>query len=61
MAKPLGRVRGEDLTHGQRIIDPEGNEAVVIRYRWVDHQRGRLETDLGVAVVKHSDRFPVLP
>lgn len=56
----LPTAKAEDLEHGQVIIDPEGNEATVIRYRWVDHQRGRLETDLGVKVVQHSDRFPVV-
>jgi hypothetical protein len=53
-------VKAEDLEHGQRIIDPEGNEATVIRLRRVDHQRGRLETDLGVAVVLLEQPFPVL-
>ncbi|QKN87788.1 hypothetical protein NEBULOUS_27 [Microbacterium phage Nebulous] len=53
--------KAQELEHGDVIIDPEGNEAHVIRYRWVDHQRGRLETDLGIKVVKHSDRFPLMP
>lgn len=61
MEKPLGRVPAEELSHGQRIIDPEGNEATVIRIRRMDHQRGRLETDLGVAVVALSQKFPIVP
>ncbi|WNN95821.1 hypothetical protein SEA_CHIKPIC_27 [Microbacterium phage ChikPic] len=52
-------IKAEDLTKGQVIIDPEGNEATVIRIRRIDHQRGRLETDLGVAVVGLEDRFPL--
>lgn len=58
---PVGRIKAEDLKTGIRIIDPEGNTATVRRYQRIDHQRGRLSTDLGVAVVHHSDRFPVLP
>lgn len=54
-------VKAADLKHGDHIIDPEGNEATVIRVRRVDHKRGRLETDLGVAVVALDDKFPVLP
>lgn len=61
MAKPLGRIKAEDLDHGQRIIDPEGNEATVVRIQRIDHQRGRLTTDLGVAVVPLNQMFPVLP
>lgn len=61
MGKPLKQVKAEDLKHMDRIIDPEGNEARVIRIRRMDHQRGRLETDLGVAVVQLTDKFPVLP
>lgn len=53
-------VKAKHLQQSDHIIDPEGNEAVVIRLRWIDHQRGRLETDLGVAVVSLDDRFPVL-
>jgi hypothetical protein len=53
------QVAAQKLEHGMEIIDPEGNEATVIRYRWIDHQRGRLETDLGVAVVDHDMHFPV--
>lgn len=57
----LPQVKVEDLKHGQFIIDPEGNDARVIRVRRIDHQRARLETDMGVAVVMLSDKFPVLP
>lgn len=57
----LKQVKVEDLQHGQFIIDPEGNDARVIRVRRIDHQRARLETDMGVAVVMLSDKFPVLP
>ncbi|AVJ49925.1 hypothetical protein FDJ43_gp27 [Microbacterium phage Koji] len=60
MDKALKQVKAEDLQRGQVIIDPEGNQARVIRVRRVDHQRGRLETDLGVAVVPLGQRFPVL-
>jgi len=52
--------RAEDLEHDEVIIDPNGDEAVVIRYRWMDHKRGRLETDLGVAVVPHAQRFTIV-
>lgn len=52
--------KAEDLEHNDVIIDPEGNEARVIRLRRLDHKRGRLETDLGVAVVQLSEKFPVL-
>lgn len=61
MAKPIGRIKAEDLEHGQHIIDPEGNEATVIRIQRIDHQRGRLSTDQGVAVVPLNQMFPVLP
>ena len=53
--------KAEDLELNDVIIDPEGNEARVIRMRRIDHQRGRLETDLGVAVVQLSDKFPIAP
>ncbi|QDF15992.1 hypothetical protein H3N89_gp27 [Microbacterium phage MonChoix] len=53
------QVKAENLEHGDQIIDPEGNEATVIRLRRVDHKRGRLETDLGVAVVQLDETFPV--
>lgn len=53
--------KAEDLEHNDVIIDPEGNEATVIRIRRMDHQRGRLETDLGVAVVALSDKFTIVP
>lgn len=55
----MASIKAADLTKGQVIIDPEGNEATVIRVRRIDHQRGRLETDLGVAVVQLSDTFPL--
>lgn len=61
MANTTKQVKAEDLKHMDHIVDPEGNEATVIRVRRLDHQRARLETDLGVAVVQLSDRFPVLP
>lgn len=51
----------EDLKHGQFITDPQGNDARVIRVRRIDHERARLETDMGVAVVRLDDEFPVLP
>ena len=53
--------KAEDLGHGDHIIAPDGTEATVIRVRRIDHQRGRLETDMGVAVVALDDEFPVLP
>lgn len=61
MAQAPKQVKAEDLKHMDRIIDPEGNEATVTRVRRVDHKRGRLETDQGVAVVQLTDKFPVLP
>lgn len=45
------------LEHGMTIIDPEGNVATVVRLQRVDHERGRLETDLGVAIVSLDDVF----
>lgn len=59
-AKEYPSKKAEKLEQGDVIIDPEGNEARVIRYRWVDHKRGRLSTDLGERVVNHADRFPVV-
>lgn len=56
----MKNVKAEDLQHNDVIIDPEGNEARVIRLRRIDHERGRLETDLGTAVVKLNHEFPVL-
>lgn len=53
-------IKASDLTKGQVIVDPEGNEATVIRIRRIDHERGRLETDLGVAVVGLNDKFPLV-
>lgn len=57
MGKQRRTVKAEDLETGQHIIDPDGNKARVMRYRWIDHERGRLDTDLGVRVVNHSDRY----
>ena len=51
-------IKVSDLNHNDRIIDPDGNTARVIRVRRIDHQRARLETDLGVAVVALDDTFP---
>ncbi|QKN87728.1 hypothetical protein IXEL_27 [Microbacterium phage Ixel] len=53
------QVKAENLQHMDVIIDPEGNEATVMRIRRVDHERGRLETDLGVHVVALDEHFPV--
>lgn len=61
IAGDLAQKKAADLEHNDVIIDPEGNEARVIRIRRLDHQRGRLETDLGVAVVQLSDKFPIAP
>jgi len=52
-------IKASDLTNGTLIIDPEGNTARVVRMRRIDHERGRLETDLGVAVVALDDEFPL--
>lgn len=49
----------EDLNHNDVIIDPEGNEARVIRVRRIDHLRAKLETDIGARVVALKDKFPV--
>lgn len=51
-------IKVSDLNHNDRIIDPEGNAARVIRVRRIDHERARLETDLGVAIVALDDTFP---
>ncbi|WNN95229.1 hypothetical protein SEA_TINYMAN4_28 [Microbacterium phage Tinyman4] len=59
-SKNLPQVKVEDLQHGQFIIDPEGNDARVIRVRRIDRKRARLETDMGVAVVNLDDKFPVV-
>lgn len=50
-------IKAEDLTTGTIIIDPEGNRARVTRLRRIDHQRGRLETDRGIAIVALTDTF----
>ena len=52
-------IKASDLTTGTIIIDPEGNRARVIRLRRIDHQRGRLETDLGIRIVALDDEFPL--
>ena len=54
------QVKAENLEHGDEIIDPEGNETRVIRIRRIDHLRGRLETEAGVATVPLSQLFPVV-
>lgn len=51
-------IKASDLQHNDMIIDPEGNAARVIRLRRIDHERGRLETDRGVAIVALTDTFP---
>lgn len=57
----MAQKKAEDLAHGDVIADPEdGSEATVIRVRRMDHQRARLETDKGVAVVQLTDKFTVL-
>lgn len=52
-------IKASDLQHNDMIIDPEGNTARVIRLRRIDHLRGRLETDRGIAVVALDDTFPL--
>jgi hypothetical protein len=52
--------QAQALEHGEVIIDPDGNEAAVIRVRWMDHKRCRLETDLGVVVVPLIQKFQVV-
>ncbi len=47
----------KDLAPRDRIIDPDGNVATVIRIRRVDHKRGRLETNRGIAQVGLDDIF----
>lgn len=53
------QVAAADLKMYDEIIDPEGNEAEVRRISRIDHKRGRLETNLGVAIVDLEMRFPV--
>lgn len=60
MTNPNFLRKAEDLIHGNRIIDPEGNTATVRRIRRIDHQRGLLETDLGVAQVGLDDTFELV-
>lgn len=50
-------VKAADLEHLDIIVDPEGHQATVYRVRMMDHQRARLETDRGVAVVMLEDTF----
>lgn len=52
--------KAEDLIRRNKIIDPEGNIATVTRIRRIDHQRGLLETDLGVSQVGLKDIFKVV-
>ena len=54
-------IKVSDLKHNDRIIDPEGNAARVIRVRRIDHKRGKLETDRGVAIVGLDDIFQLAP
>lgn len=54
-------IKAADLKIGMVIIDPEGHFAKVIRIRRIDHRRGRLETDQGIAQVALTETFPVLP
>lgn len=61
MAQAPKQTKVENLQHNDVIVDPEGNEARVIRVRRIDHQRAKLETDLGAKVVALADTFPVLP
>lgn len=60
MNTPVPSKKAEDLVNGDVIIDPEGNETKVLRIRRIDHQRGRLETESGVAVVQLDKKFPVV-
>lgn len=53
--------KARDLEHMDRIIDPDGNVAVVMRLRWVDHLRGQLETDLDRARVLLDEEFELAP
>lgn len=59
MGAAMKQVKVEDLNHNDVIIDPEGNEARVIRVRRIDHQRAKLETDIGAKVVALKDTFPL--
>ncbi|QCW22296.1 hypothetical protein SEA_LUNA18_28 [Microbacterium phage Luna18] len=61
MAQAPKQVKVENLNHNDVIVDPEGNTARVIRVRRIDHQRAKLETDIGDRVVALADKFPVLP
>ncbi|UVK59185.1 hypothetical protein SEA_CAPTAINREX_27 [Microbacterium phage CaptainRex] len=61
MTQSTKQVKVENLNHNDVIIDPEGNEARVIRVRRIDHLRAKLETDIGARIVNLADKFPVLP
>lgn len=50
-------IKAEDLKHNDKIIDPEGEPCTVIRLRRIDHQRGKLETNRGVAIVPLDQLF----
>lgn len=52
--------KAEDLIRHNKIIDPEGNVAVVRRVRRIDHQRCLVETDLGVAQVGLKEEFIIV-
>ncbi len=60
MTNPNYIRKAQDLIHGNRIIDPEGEVAIVRRIRRIDHQRGLLETDRGVAQVGLEDVFQLV-
>jgi hypothetical protein len=53
------QVKAEDLEAGMVLIDPEGAESTVYNIRRIDHQRGRLTTGSGVAIVQLDTLFPV--
>lgn len=57
MGRQTPSIAAEHLESGMTIIDGEGNLARVNRYQWIDENRGRLSTDLGVRIVNHTDRF----
>jgi hypothetical protein len=53
------QVKAEDLEAGMLLIDPEGATTKVYNIRRIDHERGRLTTASGVAIVKLDTLFPV--
>lgn len=57
----MGRnIKAENLEKGMVIAaGHDGEDATVIRIRRIDHERGRLETDKGVAVVLLGEVFPI--